>query len=141
MMKIPLIVSRSNSSDVAAQNESENASCASSEVESGNTKDSNDSEVLLSSTSNDDAKPQNRNKEHPSSSPKSVTDGKVDNSSNSNNRGRVGNGGYLRLPGSEDKAYHSASVEKERTKLREEGKEDVGTEEKDALRILGMVRE
>ena len=31
-------------------------------------------------------------------------------------------------------------MEKERTRLREEGKEEVGREEKDALRILGMVR-
>ena len=147
MMKIPVIVERSDSCDAASQNENESevVSCASSggDEESGDEadiEDSNDSEVPLSSSRNDEAKKSvSRNKgHHPSPLSFVVTD--ADSSSRS--RSSDNSGVLLRVCDSgDDSSYHSASVEKERTRLREEGREDVGREEKDALRILGMVRE
>lgn len=166
MMKIPVIVERSNSSDAASQNEnrSEAASCASSGgEESGgeeaDVEDANDSEVPLSSTRDDEEKKSgSRNKGHPSPLSLVVTadasnsggssgsyggnsrNGGSRNSGTSGGEGG-GGGGLLRVYDSgDDSSYHSASVEKERTRLREEGKEEVRREEKDALRILGMVR-
>ena len=154
MMKIPVIVERSNSTDVASQNENESeaVSCASSGgEESGgdeaDIEDSNDSEVPLSSTRDDEAKKmKSRNKGHPSPLSLVVTDassgGNYDSDSRKDRSRNSGDsGGLLRVYDSgDDSSYHSASVEKERTRLREEGKEEVGREEKDALRILGMVR-
>ena len=154
MMKIPVI--RSNSSDAASQNENESeaASCASSgNEESGgeeaDVEDSNDSEVPLSSTRDDEEKKSgSRNKGHPSPLSLVVTDASSgggrscdSDSRNGGSRKSDTGGGLLGVYDSgDDSSYHSASVEKERTRLREEGKEEVRREEKDALRILGMVR-
>ena len=140
-MKIPVIVERSNSnSDAASQNESEAASGESS-GESGDeadVEDSNDSETPLSLTRDDLGK---RKNEHPLHLSIAVSNGGGASSSRSGSSDG-GSAGRLRLPDSEGEgsSYHSASVERERTRLREEGKENVGKEEKDALRILGMVR-
>ena len=168
MMKIPVIVEeQTNSSNAASQNENENKSEAASGASSGDdegsggeeadVEDSNDSEVPLSATRDDEDKKSRskRIKGHPSPLSLIVTeasssgDGSRRNcdsdSRNGGSRGSVidgrGGGGLLRACDSgDDSSYHSASVEKERTRLREEGKEEVGREEKDALRILGMVR-
>ena len=155
MMKIPVIVEESNSSDVASQNENESelASCSSSGGEDSggeeaDVEDSNDSEVPLSLTKSDEAeKSKKRTKVHPS--PLSFAVANADKGSrnhynresrNDGSREGDSDGGLLRVCDSEDDAlYHSSSVEKERTRLREEGKEKVRREEKDALRILGMV--
>ena len=134
MMKIPVIVT---GSDVDSQNDSENGSVASS-GESGDEadiEDSNDSEAQLSQSSTDIAAIQkSRKKDHPLHLSISIP------SSNASSSSDIG--GRLRLPVDSDGegSYHSASVEKERTRLREEGEDDVGKSEKNALRILGMVR-
>lgn len=153
MMKIPVIIEQSNSSDVASQNENESEAASSGDEESGgdeaDAEDSNDSEVPLSSTRDDEAKKTgSRNKGHPSPLCLVVTDASSggsrsydSDSRNDGSRNSGDGGGLLRVCDSEDdSSYHSSSVEKERTRLREEGKEEVGREEKDALRILGMVR-
>ena len=171
MMKIPMIVEeRTNGSDAASKNENENKNEAASDASSGkdeesggeeaDVEDSNDSEVPLSATRDDEDKKSRskRIKGHPSPLSLIVTEASSSGDSSRRNcdsdsrndgsksnvidgRGGGGGGGLLRVYDSgDDSSYHSASVEKERTRLREEGKEDVGREEKDALRILGMVR-
>ena len=147
-MKIPTIVTRSNSYDIdtGSQNDSEAGSCASS-GESGDEadiEDSNESEAPSSLSSNDiAAKQKSRKREHPSHLCISIsTAGDSASGSGSGSGGNRVDGGHLRLPDSEgESSYHSASVEKERTRLREKGKENAaGKDEKDALRILDMVR-